>query len=106
MAQAPKKAKKKPASAAAAAGVVGAPGAAAMAKARTVVMDVMRARFGNIPFPDDLELKKLQLNAGNLASIAQNIQAAGIPVNNGPIQVCKTIIQLITAVARVIEAVS
>ena len=103
MAQAAKKAKKakkaKPAAAAAAA-----PGAAATAKARTVVIGVLRKRFGDIPLPDDLLLSKLRFNPTNLAGLAQNIRDAGVPINNGPVQVCKTIIQLIIAVARVIEA--
>jgi hypothetical protein len=107
MAQAPKTAKKeakaKPAMAAAAAA---APGAAAMAKARTVVIGVLRKRFGDIPLPDDLLLSKLKFNPMNLAGLAQNIRDAGVPVNNAPIQVCKKIIDVIVAVARVIEGKS
>jgi hypothetical protein len=101
MAQAPKKKAKKAKPAAVAAA---APGAAAMAKARTVVIGVLRKRFGDIPLPDDLLLSKLKFNPMNLAGLAQNIRDAGVPINNAPIQVCKKIIDVIIAVATVIGA--
>jgi hypothetical protein len=105
MAQAPKKAKraKKKKAAKPLAAAAAAPGSAAMATARTVVIGVLRKRFGDIPLPDDLLLNKLKFNPMNLAGLAQNIRDAGVPVNNAPIQVCKKIIDVIVAVARVIE---
>jgi hypothetical protein len=82
------------------------PGAAAMAGARTVVLQILEARFGNLNFRDDMKLGVLQLNPTNLAGLAQDVRDAGVPVDYARIQVCKSIIDLIIAVARVIEAMS
>jgi|KBSSwiStaDraftv2_1062776.scaffolds.fasta_scaffold1162666_1 hypothetical protein len=104
MAQVPKKAKKKSErKAAKRKSAAGEPSSQAIEEARTIIYGVLRTRFGDISLRDDLKLATLKFNPTNLAGLAQNIRDAGVPINNAPIQVSKTIIEVIIAVARVID---
>ena len=76
-----------------------APSDAAIKRARPIVLSVLKARFGDLEFPDDMKLGDLGLNSMNLPGIAQNLRDRGVDINNAPIQVCEDVLCLVKAVA-------
>jgi len=75
------------------------PSDAAIKHARPIVVSVLKARFGDLEFPDDMKLSDLGLNSTNLPGIAQNLRDRGVDINNAPIQVCEDVLCLVKAVA-------
>jgi hypothetical protein len=73
------------------------PSAAAIARARPIVLQALG--FGNVA--DDKKLSALGFDKPALAGLAADLRRLGVNINNAPVQICDTVLCVIKAVARV-----
>lgn len=69
----------------------------AIARARPIALEAIG--FGKQK--DDKPLSALGFDTESLSGLAQDLRRLGVNINDGPILVCKTVLDVIKAVARV-----